>query len=59
MDALTDELTTSISRIPGTFVIARNTASTFKGKPVDTKAIGKDWAYAMCWMVRCNPAPPK
>jgi TolB-like protein len=40
-------------------VIARNTASTFKGKPVDTKAIGKDWAYAMCWMVRCNPAPPK
>jgi transposase len=59
VDALTDELTTSISRIPGTFVIARNTASTFKGKPVDTKAIGKDWAYAMCWMVRCNPAPPK
>ena len=41
-DALTDELTTSISRLPGTFVIARNTAFTFKGKPTDVKAIGKD-----------------
>jgi adenylate cyclase len=42
VDALTDELTTSLARIPGTFVIAHNTAMTFKGKPVDAKAIGKD-----------------
>ena len=42
VDALTDELTTSLARIPGNFVIARNTAMTFKGKPVDAKAIGKD-----------------
>jgi TolB-like protein len=42
VDALTDELTTSLARIPGTFVIARNTAMTLKGKPVDAKAIGKD-----------------
>jgi TolB-like protein/cytochrome c-type biogenesis protein CcmH/NrfG len=42
VDALTDELTTSLARIPGTFVIARNTAFTYKGKPVDAKAIGKD-----------------
>jgi len=41
-DALTDELTTSIARVPDSFVIARNTASTYKGKPVDAKAIGKD-----------------
>ena len=41
-DALTDELTTSIARIPLTFVIARNTAFTYKDKPVDAKAIGKD-----------------
>ncbi len=41
-DALTDELTTSIARIPFTFVIARNTAFTYKGKPVDAKAIGLD-----------------
>jgi adenylate cyclase len=41
-DALTDELTTSLAQIPGSFVIARNTAFTFKGKPIDAKAIGKD-----------------
>jgi adenylate cyclase len=41
-DSLTDELTTALARIHGTFVIARNTAFTFKGKPVDAKAIGKD-----------------
>ena len=42
VDALTDELTTSLARIRGAFVIARNTAMTFKGKPIDAKAIGKD-----------------
>jgi adenylate cyclase len=42
VDALTDELTTSLARIPASFVIARNTAYTYKGKPVDAKAIGKD-----------------
>src|SRR6202041_4056368 len=42
VDALTDELTTSLARIRDSFVIARNTALTFKGKPVDAKATGKD-----------------
>jgi class 3 adenylate cyclase/TolB-like protein len=42
VDALTDELTTALARIRGAFVIARNTAMIFKGKPVDAKAIGKD-----------------
>jgi adenylate cyclase len=41
-DALTDELTTAIARVPNSFVIARNTAFTYRGKPVDAKAIGKD-----------------
>jgi adenylate cyclase len=41
-DALTDELTTDLARLPDTFVIARNTAFTYKGKPVDAKTIGKD-----------------
>jgi adenylate cyclase len=41
-DVLTDELTTALSRIHDSFVIARNTAFTYKGKPVDAKAIGKD-----------------
>ena len=45
VDALTDELTTALARLArlrGGFVIARNTAMTFKGKSVDVKAIGKD-----------------
>ena len=42
IDALTDELTTALAGLRGAFVIARNTAMTFKGKPVDAKAIGKD-----------------
>ncbi|MGA8586213.1 MAG: adenylate/guanylate cyclase domain-containing protein, partial [Roseiarcus sp.] len=42
VDALTDELTTSLARMRDTFVIARNTAMTFKGMPIDVKAIGKD-----------------
>ncbi len=42
VDALTDEVTTSLARIRESFVIARNTAMTFKGKPVDAKAIGKE-----------------
>ena len=41
-NSLTDELTTALSRIRDSFVIARNTAFTYKGKPVDAKAIGKD-----------------
>src|SRR5208337_1140759 len=42
VDALTDELTTSLARIHDTFVIARNTAMTFKGKAVDATALGKE-----------------
>ena len=42
VDAVTDSLTTSIARLPGSFVIARNTASTYKGKPTDARAIGED-----------------
>jgi TolB-like protein len=42
VDALTDELTTALSRIQDSFVIARNTASTYKGKAVDARAIGKE-----------------
>jgi adenylate cyclase len=41
-DALTDELTTGLARIPRSFVIARNTAFTYKGKTVDAKAIGRE-----------------
>src|SRR3954447_20465163 len=41
-DAITDDLTTDLSRISGSFVIARNTAFTYKGKAIDIKQIGRD-----------------
>jgi TolB-like protein len=41
-DAITDDLTTDLSRISGSFVIARTTAFTYKGKPIDVKQIGRD-----------------
>jgi adenylate cyclase len=41
-DVITDELTTALSRIRGSFVIARSTAFTYKGKAVDVKRIGQD-----------------
>ena len=41
-DGITENLTTDLSRIRNSFVIARNTAFTFKGKNVDTKQISKE-----------------
>jgi TolB-like protein len=41
-DGITEDLTTDLSRISGSFVIARNTAFTYKGKPVDAKQVGRE-----------------
>ncbi len=41
-DGVTENLTTELSRIRDSFVIARNTAFTYKGKPIDAKQIGKE-----------------
>jgi TolB-like protein len=41
-DGVTENLTTELSRIRGSFVIARNTAFTYKGKSVDAKEIGNE-----------------
>lgn len=41
-DGLTDSLTTELSHIPGSFVIARSSAFTYKGKGVDARQIGRD-----------------
>jgi TolB-like protein len=41
-DGITDDLTTDLSRIVGSFVIARSTAFTYKGKTVDAKQIGRE-----------------
>ncbi|MBR0939167.1 adenylate/guanylate cyclase domain-containing protein [Bradyrhizobium jicamae] len=42
VDGVTESLTTDLSRISGSFVIAHNTALTFKGKAVDVKQIGRE-----------------
>ena len=42
VDGVTESLTTDLSRISGSFVIARHTAFTCKGKPVDARAIGRE-----------------
>ena len=41
-DGITEDLTTDIARIQGSVVIARNTAFTYKGKPLDAKQIGRE-----------------
>jgi adenylate cyclase len=42
-DAVTDNLTTDLSRLSDTLVIARATAFTFKGKPVDVREVGREF----------------
>ncbi len=41
-DGLTDDLTTDVSHVGDSFVIARNTAFTYKGKSTDAREIGRD-----------------
>jgi len=41
-DGVTEDLTTNLSQIVDMFVISRNTAFTYKNKPVDTKQIGRE-----------------
>ena len=42
VDGVTESLTTDLSRISCSFVIARNTAFTYKGEPFDVKQIGRE-----------------
>ena len=53
-DGITDDLTTDLSHLPDSFVIARNTAFTYKGKPIDVKQLGRELGvrYALEGSVR-------
>ena len=53
-DGVTDNLTTDLTRITDSFVIARDTAFTYKGEAVDVKQIGKELGvrYALEGSVR-------
>jgi len=41
VDGMVEEITTAIARLPWLFVIARNSAFTYKGKPVDVKQVAQ------------------
>jgi len=41
-DGMTEDLTTALATVPGLFVIARNSAFTYKGRPVNVETIGRE-----------------
>ncbi len=41
-DGITEDVTTLLSRLPGFFVIARNSAFTYKGRAVDTRQVASE-----------------
>jgi TolB-like protein/class 3 adenylate cyclase len=42
VDGVTESLTTDLSQMSGTLVIGRNTAFSYKGRPVDLKQVGRE-----------------
>lgn len=48
-DGLTEDLITDLSRIPGLFVIARNSVFAYKGKAMDVRAIAGSSACDTWW----------
>ena len=57
-DGITENLTTDLSRIRNSFVIARNTAFTFKGKSIDAKEIGKELGVRYVLEGSCSARAP-
>jgi adenylate cyclase len=53
-DGITEDVTTDLSRFAKMFVISRNTAFTYRNKPIDTKQIGRELGvrYALEGSVR-------
>ena len=47
VDGMVEEITTAIARLPWLFVIARNSAFTYKGKPVDVKRVAQGLGGAL------------
>ncbi len=55
-DGVTESLTTDLSRISGSFVIARNSAFSYKGKSIDVRLVGRELniRYVLEGSVQCN-----
>jgi class 3 adenylate cyclase len=47
-DGVTEDLTTDLSRVSHMLVISRNTAFTYRDKPVNAKQIGRELRGALC-----------
>ena len=56
VDGVTESPTTDLSRISGAFVIARNTAFTFKGKAIDVRKLGRE--LNVRYVLRTSILPP-
>ncbi len=41
-DGMTDEITTLLSMVPGTFVISRNSANAYKGRLIDSRLVSSE-----------------
>ena len=61
VDSITETLTTDLSRISGLFVISRNTAGNYKGRPIDTRRTGLELGvrYVLKGSVPRRPIPPR
>jgi adenylate cyclase len=51
-DGITDNVTTDLSRLADMFVISRNTAFTYRSKPVDTRQIGRE--LGVRYVLQCS-----
>ena len=51
-DGVTEDLTTDLSRLENMFVISRNTALTYRGKPINTRQIGRELGVRERWLRR-------
>src|SRR5438477_12352179 len=45
-DGITEDIITDLSKFSGLFVVARNTAFTYKGKPVKVQQVGQELGVA-------------
>ena len=52
-DGITENLITDLSKLSGLFVIARNSAFTYKGKAVKVKEISRELGVRLCAGGQC------
>ena len=56
-DGISDQLINNLSRLPGLFVIARNSSFAYKEKATNEQEIGKELGLSTCWRVAFTGPP--